>query len=126
MTKRHDVYKCLSCKQVIKVGHPGVQSLVCCGQKMIHLEENTEDAATEKHVPMIEKIDGGFKVTVGEVKHPMFDEHLIEWIELIAGDEAYTKYLKAGDKPVAIFKTDATNVTARAYCNLHGNWKKES
>ena len=28
-----------------------------------------------------------------------------------------------GEAPEAVFKTDAQNVTAREYCNLHGLWK---
>nr|HPM13303.1 desulfoferrodoxin family protein [Bacteroidales bacterium] len=62
-------------------------------------------------------------VTVGEVLHPMQPEHFIEWIELIAGDEIYRKYLKPGDTPEAVFYTKATDVYAREFCNLHGNWK---
>ena len=45
------------------------------------LKENTTDAATEKHVPVVEKIAGGYRVTVGEVEHPMTEEHSIQWIE---------------------------------------------
>ena len=45
--------------------------------------------------------------------------------ELIAGDQSLTAFLKPGDKPEAVFKTDAATVTAREYCNLHGLWKAE-
>jgi superoxide reductase len=123
MTKRLEIYKCSVCGNIVEVMHTGAPSLTCCGQKMILQEESSVDAATEKHVPMIVKIEGGHKITVGEVEHPMLEEHYIEWIQLITEDEVYTKFLKPGEKPEAEFKTDAENVTAREYCNLHGNWK---
>lgn len=123
MTKRSEIYQCGVCGNITEVLHPSGGQLVCCGQPMNLLQENSKDAATEKHVPVITKIDGGYKVTVGEVLHPMQPEHFIEWIELIAGDEIQRKYLKPGDTPEAIFYTKATEVTAREFCNLHGNWK---
>jgi superoxide reductase len=87
------------------------------------LVENTVDAAKEKHVPVIEKVEGGVKVKVGDVAHPMEDKHYIEWIEIIAGDKADRQFLNPGEAPEATFKTDADNVTAREFCNLHGLWK---
>jgi superoxide reductase len=92
-------------------------------QDMTLQVENTVDAAKEKHVPVIEKIDGGYKVSVGSVAHPMEEKHYIEWIELIAGDTAYRQFLKPGTTPEAVFMVDATEVSAREYCNLHGLWK---
>ena len=56
----------------------------------------------------------------------MIDKHYIEWIELITENEVYTKFLNPGDKPEAIFQTDAEKITARAYCNLHGNWRNNN
>ena len=85
--------------------------------------ENTVDAAKEKHVPVIEKVDGGFKVKVGDVAHPMEEKHWIEFIEIIADGKVYRQYLNPGDKPEAVFKIAANQVTAREYCNLHGHWK---
>jgi superoxide reductase len=87
------------------------------------LKENTVDAAVEKHVPVIEKIEGGFKVKVGSVAHPMEAKHYIEWIEIIADGKSYRQFLNPGDTPEAVFLVDAASVTAREYCNLHGNWK---
>jgi superoxide reductase len=87
------------------------------------LVENTVDAAREKHVPVIEKVDGGVKVKVGDVAHPMEEKHFIEWIEIIADGKADRQFLNPGEAPEAVFKTDAQNVTAREYCNLHGLWK---
>jgi superoxide reductase len=123
MTKKLQVFKCEVCGNIVEVLHTGAGELVCCGQPMTFLNENTVDAATEKHVPVVEKVDDGYKVAVGSVSHPMEEKHYIEWIELIADGEVYLKFLKPGDKPEAFFKLDAKNVTAREFCNLHGHWK---
>jgi len=123
MTKRYQIYKCEICGNIVEVLHEGSGELVCCEQPMKLMEENTVDAAQEKHVPMIEKSADGILVKVGSVPHPMLEEHYIEWIELIADGQAYRQFLKPGDKPEALFKIEAQNVTSREYCNLHGLWK---
>ncbi len=123
MTERLQVYKCGVCGNMTEVVHASGGELVCCGQPMNLMTENTTDAATEKHVPVIEKIDGGFKVKVGSVAHPMEEKHYIEWIELIADGKAYRQFLDPGSAPEAVFMVDAAEVTAREYCNLHGLWK---
>lgn len=123
MTKRLQVYKCMVCGNMVEMVHEGAGELVCCGQPMKLMEENSVDAAREKHVPVIEKVEGGYKVKVGSVPHPMEEKHYIEWIELIADGRAYREFLKPGGKPEAFFCIDATDITAREYCNLHGLWK---
>ncbi|MCK4605771.1 MAG: desulfoferrodoxin [candidate division Zixibacteria bacterium] len=122
-TEQLQVYKCNKCGNIVEVLHTGVGTLVCCGQDMRLQREGEIDAATEKHVPVIEKIDGGYKVKIGEVAHPMEDKHYIEWIELIADGRAYRQFLNPGEAPEATFKIEADSVSARAYCNLHGLWK---
>lgn len=124
MTKQLEVYKCEVCGNIVEVLHAGAGELVCCGQPMKLFVENTVDAAKEKHVPVIEKIDGGYKVKLGSVPHPMEEKHYIEWIELVAGSKVLQRqFLKPGDAPEATFQTTAKDVSARAYCNLHGLWR---
>ena len=123
MAQKLEVYKCNLCGNIVEVLHGGAGELVCCGAPMVCLKENTVDAAKEKHVPAIEKIEGGFKVKVGSVAHPMEEKHYIEWIEIIADGSAYRRFLKPGQAPEAIFMIDAKTITAREYCNLHGHWK---
>jgi len=123
MTKKLQIYKCDSCGNVVEVIGVGAGELVCCGHAMEHIVENTTDGAKEKHVPVLEKINGGFLVKVGSVNHPMEVKHYIEWIELIADGKIYKEELKPGREPKATFKLEASSVTARAYCNLHGLWK---
>jgi len=125
MAQRQEVYRCEVCGNIVEVLHGSGGTLVCCGQPMTLLKENSTDAAQEKHVPVVEKIDGGYKVSVGSAPHPMTDDHYIEWIELLADGNSLIAFLKPADAPEAVFKTDATSASARAYCNLHGLWKGE-
>ena len=123
MAERYQIYKCDLCGNIVEVVHGGAGELVCCGQPMELFAENTVDAAKEKHVPVVEKIDGGCKVKVGSVAHPMEEKHYIEFVEIIADGKVYRQYLNPGDTPEAFFAIDADRVTAREYCNLHGLWK---
>lgn len=123
MAQKSEVYKCNTCGNIVMVLHGGDGELVCCGENMVLMTANTVDAAQEKHVPVIEKISGGFKVKVGSDPHPMEEKHYIEWIELIADSKSYFQFLNPGETPEATFMIDATEVSAREYCNIHGLWK---
>ncbi|MFH1538978.1 MAG: desulfoferrodoxin [bacterium] len=123
MAEKLQIYKCEVCGNIVEVLHGGKGTLVCCNQNMKLLEENTVDAAKEKHVPVIEKTDDGVKVKVGSVAHPMLEEHFIEWIEIIVDGKAYRQFLNPGENPEATFCVKGDNITAREYCNLHGLWK---
>jgi len=123
MIQQKQVYKCSVCGNIVEVLYAGGGELVCCGQPMKLQVENTVDAAREKHVPVIEKIDGGVRVKVGTVEHPMTEEHYIQWIEVLTEDKIYRKYLKPGEKPEAIFLLKENVLAAREYCNIHGHWK---
>ncbi|WP_276908868.1 desulfoferrodoxin family protein [Hallella colorans] len=122
MAKRNDIYKNTKTGSMVEVMVAGEINLDGDWKAMT---ENTVDAAKEKHVPVIEAIEGGYRVTVGSVEHPMTEEHYIQWIELMTETEVLRKYLTPNDKPVAEFKTDAKKVCAREYCNLHGVWKAD-
>lgn len=123
MTALLQVYKCSLCGNIVEVVHAGEGELVCCGEPMKLIKENTVDAAKEKHVPVIEKVAGGYKVKVGSVPHPMEEKHYIEWIELTADGKVYRQFLKPGQVAEAVFMIEAKSVSAREYCNLHGLWK---
>jgi len=121
--KRLDIYKCEVCGNIVEVMHVGGGELVCCGQPMKQMKENSVDAAKEKHVPVIEKTDAGCKVKVGSLPHPMEQKHYIQWIEVIAGERVCRHFLKPGEPAEAFFPIPADGATAREYCNLHGLWK---
>jgi superoxide reductase len=123
MTELKQVYRCNICGNIVEVLHTGVGELVCCGQPMELLTEKTVDIGLEKHVPVIEKLNGKIKVKVGSVPHPMEQKHYIEWIEIIVDGKTCRKFLKPGDKPEAEFEITAEKIEAREYCNIHGLWK---
>lgn len=125
--KLNDIYKCSVCGNVVEVAHIGGGELVCCSKPMQVLVANTEEASTEKHIPVIEKTDKGYLVKVGSVPHPMEEKHYIEFIEVFSQDgKIGRKYLKPGDKPEAEFlSTGVEIVKARIYCNIHGLWESK-
>ncbi len=125
MTERLQIYKCEVCGNIVEVLHTGKGQLVCCGQPMKLQAENTVDASKEKHVPVLEKTAGGYRVKVGSVAHPMEEKHYIEWVQILADGSAFRIFLKPGDKPEANFNMSAAQLAAREYCNIHGLWKKE-
>jgi superoxide reductase len=119
-----EVYKCEKCGNIVEILHGGAGTLVCCGEPMKLFEEKTADSTVEKHVPVIERIDGGYLVKVGSVPHPMEATHYIEWIELLSGSTVFRKYLRPGDPPEASFMVgELDEVAPREYCNVHGLWK---
>lgn len=126
MTKKLEIYKCEVCGNMVEMIHAGAGSLVCCNQPMKLFVENTTDGAKEKHVPVVEIQEGRVLVKVGSLAHPMEEKHYIEWIELIAGDKAFRKFLKPGDKPEASLCRPDGAFTVREYCNIHGLWKGEN
>ena len=117
------IYKCEICGNIVEVVHVGGGQLICCNQPMDLLEENSTDAAQEKHVPVIEKSGSKVTVKIGSVTHPMEEKHYIEFIEVLADGKVYRKFLNPGDAPEATFEVEAEKVNARGYCNLHGLWK---
>ena len=123
MPERYEVYICEKCGNIVEVLQGGKGALVCCGAPMVKLEEGTTDAAQEKHVPVVEKKDGGVLVKVGSVSHPMEEKHYIQWIEVMVDGKVYRSFLKPGEAPEAFFPVDGENLFAREYCNLHGLWR---
>jgi len=122
-TQKLQIYSCKICGNIVEVIHTGDGTLTCCREPMELFVENTTDAAQEKHVPVIEPVEGGIKATVGSVAHPMEPEHHIAWIEVLADGKAYRRFLEPGEPPEAVFPIEGDAVTVREYCNLHGLWK---
>ena len=90
---------------------------------MISLFQNSENSGYEYQVaPDMAMTGAGQKP--GETKHPMLEEHFIEWITLSTNQGIYRKQLNPGQEPVADFCLDGEQVEeVYAYCNLHGLWK---
>ena len=126
MAERFQIYKCELCGNIVEVLHGGAGELVCCGEAMKLLDEQSADQTTEKHVPVIEKSADGVVVKVGSVAHPMQDAHYIEFIEVLTDGGIQRAFLNPNDAPEAAFKVDESKITkAREYCNVHSLWKFE-
>ena len=124
MSQKLEIYKCSICGHIVQIVHSGAGTLVCCGKEMQRIEENTVEASTEKHIPVLAKVADGYEVKVGEVEHPSEESHYIEWIELVLKDgQNLKKFINPGEKPAAQFKTGSEVSAVKAYCNLHGLWK---
>lgn len=124
MAEKNQIYKCAICGNIVEVNYAGVGELACCGQGMELLEPKAKETeGKEKHVPVIEKTDTGYKVKVGSVPHPMQAEHYIQWIEILADGISYKTFLQPGQAPEAEFCVKAEKITARIYCNVHGLWQ---
>jgi superoxide reductase len=124
--KIYDVLKCEKCGNIVEILHGGFGELFCCKAPMVKQVENTVDAATEKHIPIVTRLSNGYEVKVGNIEHPMEDGHYIEWMELFIDGRTITKFLKPGDKPEWNYLCcQGKDIYARAYCNLHGHWKSK-
>jgi len=128
-------YRCPHCGNIVCFMNKSGVPVICCGEPMQEMAANTSDGATEKHVPAVKveicTVDGEVKkkkvkVEVGELEHPMTDEHYIQWIFIQCKKSGQFKVLQPGDKPKAkfIIRKDEP-VAVYEYCNIHGLWKKE-
>ena len=120
------LYKCMKCGKIIAILEDGNPSTICCGEDMVELVPRSIDGALEKHVPVVDIKDNVVKVKVGEVEHPMTEEHYIEFIILETSKGYTVKKLKPNDKPEASFiLSEEEYINAYAYCNLHGLWNSK-
>lgn len=119
-------YYCREHNNIIEITNGQNKDICIEKENLVELIPNTVDAATEKHVPCITLEGNTLKVNVGEVTHPMSEEHLISAIYVVTDKNTiYRKYLKATDAPTfEIENIDSKHVDVYSYCNLHGLWKK--
>ena len=129
MTNKLELYKCNICNNMVEIVLNGYGKLVCCDQEMELLIPNIHDGAIEKHVPVVEDIEGGKVIKVGSAPHPMEPEHYIQFIEVISSDEKYVKreYLYPGEEPKMELKCNCAgkDIFARENCNIHGLWSNK-
>lgn len=118
------LYKCMHCGNIIEMVEDHGVPVICCGEPMKLLRAGETDGAQEKHVPIVTTEDGLVRACVGEVTHPMSDEHHIAFVILVTDKGVYRKNLPHTGKPEAVFAL-ADGETPEAvfeYCNLHGLW----
>ena len=128
--ERLDLYRCEICGNLVELILTGDGELVCCGQPMQKVNgQNREEAIFEKHIPVfVKNEDNNDEVRVGEVLHPMTDEHYLMFIETISEDKNHVQlqYLHPGQEPKMILEKKLGKTLAREFCNLHGLWEGES
>ena len=125
MEKKNTVfYKCTECGNLIGLIAGDSENIKCCEKEMTRLEANSQEGATEKHLPVYEKVGDEIVVRVGEVAHPMDEEHYISWIAMMNDNRTVRVRLQPGDKPEVKF-CYIPGATIYAYCNKHGLWKTE-
>lgn len=120
-----DLFRCEICGNLVETILVGGGELVCCGEPMKKLEAKTdEEAIMEKHVPVFTfREDGKEEIRVGEVLHPMIEEHHIMFVEAISDDKRISRleYLYPGEEPRVLTSDEFKR--AREYCNIHGLWE---
>ena len=119
--------KCQKCGKIIIVLDEGSPSTICCGEDMIELVPRSIDGAIEKHVPVVDIKDNELNIKVGEVEHPMTEEHYIKFIIIETTKGYMIKKLNPNDKPEArfILAYNEEYINTYAYCNLHGLWNNK-
>lgn len=119
-------YICEHCGNIVGLIKDAGVPVMCCGQKMTRLVPGAVEASGEKHIPAVSVENGTVKVCVGSEKHPMTEEHRIEWVYLQTDKGGQRKCLSAGEDPTVTFAlAEEKPVAVYAYCNLHGLWKAD-
>ena len=123
MTNKLELYRCEICGNIVQVLVEGAGALVCCGKEMILQEiQHDNNEIGEKHNPIFEEIDG--KKIVSVKKHPMINEHYIQFIQTQTKDknEIYTKYFYPNQSAEVEITQSPENINALEYCNIHHLW----
>ena len=127
MDRKSKFFVCNSCKNLISTVQFSGKEICCCNKGMENIVPVTEKEGREKHTPIV-KVDGNrVKVNIGEITHPMSEDHNIAWVYLVTKNGEQRKFLVPGEKPELTFllEEDDLPIAAYAYCNLHGLWKTQ-
>lgn len=124
--KKLKFYKCEHCGNVVVKLIDKDVPVLCCGEIMTEIVANSKEAATEKHLPVVKVENNIVEVKVGEVSHPMEENHYINFIA-VETDKGYKLVsLYPGNEPIAkVYVGEEIVKTVYEYCNLHGLWKTE-
>lgn len=122
-------YICEICGNEIEMINDSGQIPVCCGKEMKLVKPNSTDGDIEKHIPSCKIKPEQVKIQIGEMPHPMGDDHYIKWIALETVDENgqkgyYRKELKPNCDPEITFHLckHEKPVLVTSYCSIHGLW----
>ena len=119
------IFKCMHCGNIIEMIDDHHVPVMCCGEKMKEFKAGETDGAAEKHVPVVTVEGNVVRAKVGEVPHPMTEEHHIAFIWLVTDKGVLRAVLDHTGAPEAVFcLADGEKAEAvYEFCNLHGLWK---
>ena len=124
--KNTKFYICSHCRNIVEMVYDTDIKIFCCGTEMNELVPNTVEASGEKHLPVVHVDGNRVTVNVGAVDHPMTEEHLIQWVQLVTDKGSQRKFLNPQDAPVVTFELAGEKpMEVYAWCNLHGLWMTE-
>ena len=120
------IYKCMHCGNIIEMIEDHGVPVICCGEPMKAFKAGESDGASEKHVPVVQVEGDVVRASVGEVAHPMTEEHHIAFIWLVTDKGVHRAVLNHTGAPEAVFRLAEGEKAEAVYefCNLHGLWKK--
>ena len=121
-------YKCTHCGNFVATINDSGVPMMCCGEPMKEIKANTqENVSLEKHLPVVTVNENLVHVKVGDVIHPMEENHYIEWVLLVTNLGKQRQQLKPGSTPTVTFALleNEKPLEVYEYCNLHGLWKTE-
>ena len=126
MRKIPNFFKCTECSTLVEALNPQCcDEMSCCGKPMEMLQPNLSGKLSSKHLPVV-KCDGSIlTVYVGNILHPMTNDHCIKWIELVGNGFEKRINLKCGNDPIVTFHLSEYErvLSVYAYCNVHGLWR---
>lgn len=134
---------CGTCGYIAINGAAPENCLVCKSPKEVFSEQDViktseDEGPGEKHVPIIKVVkqcgligDGctDVHVKVGEVTHPMEDDHYITFIDFYVDKEFVERVQltpKCNPAAGAHIKASSGKLTAIELCNKHGYWINEA
>lgn len=120
-----NLYECKKCGLVIEKLSGSEEKLMCGNETFEKMIANTQDGAYEKHMPTAKYQDGKLEVFVGEVMHPMEENHYISFVQVILPHQTLRCDLTPQNEPKAVFELGnyKGKVTILSYCNCHGLWQ---
>lgn len=96
-------------------------------KKILNLENikvQTDETKYEKHLPYVIKNDNNIIISVGEITHPMEDNHYISHV-IIMDNDKLSKYEFNPNEEIKIVYNKTRDLIIYAYCNTHGLFKIE-
>ena len=117
------LYKCCVCDTLAEVLDQKGPEQICCGRAMTPMLGRSTGMGEHIHLPVLSWCDGSIDISVGRQRHPMSNNHHIQWIEFVAEGQSHRRFLKVGQPPEVTFGIQSDCGIVRAFCNRDGLWE---